>query len=126
MFTIDDMEGMEQTQLDDMPDHGAVERQASSSDGFGGKTVGAKPEDNRTTIHARVSARVTKAQTQAMGGQSSRQVEIEKWTLRFPLGTDIQERDYFVWEEGGFTIQIDETKPRSYATVLSVMGERVK
>lgn len=121
MFAFDDMEGMEETQLSDMPDHGAIERQDSTDDGFGGRSKG-----GRTVIHARTSARVVKAQTQAMGGQSSRQVELEKWTIRFPLGTDIQERDHFIWEEGGITIQVDELKPRSYATVLSVMGERVK
>ena len=126
MFTVEDMAGMEQTQIDDMPDHGAIERQESTDDGFGGRTVGTTPEDGRRVVHARVSARVIKAQTQAMGGQSSRQVELEKWLLRFPKGTDIKERDYFVWEEGGITIQIDELKPRSYSTVLSCMGERVK
>lgn len=120
MFSSDDLAGMRATQTSAMPDLGVLKRRVMESDGFGGHTTA-----SLTTVASNVPCRVTPAQVQAMGGQADRALELEKYTLRFPYGTDVRDRDLFVWE--GQTIEIEDVKaPRSYGTVVTASGERVK
>lgn len=120
MFSAHDLSGMQETQNDAMPDLGVLKRRVMASDGFGGNTTA-----SLTTVATDVPCRITPAQVQAMGGQIDRAMDLEKYTMRFEIGTDVQDRDIFEWE--GLTIVIDDVKlPRSYATVITAMGEVVK
>ena len=110
---------MSQTQEAHFPEVVDILRMVTSSDGFGGQTKH-EPE----VVLSDVPARVTQAQTQAMGGEAARDIEVEAWTVRLPIGTAIQENDYVQW--GDIRIQADEIKDRSYETVTTVQGKRVK
>lgn len=120
MISDYDLEAMREAQAFAMPDVGTVQRRVASADGFGGHQGG-----TWETVATGVRARVTPAQTMAMGGQGDRSLELDIYTLRFEWGSDVQDRDRFVWE--GQTIDITEVKvPRSFGTVLTAKGEVVK
>lgn len=110
---------MVETQETFLPELVDILRQNATSDGFGGHNKNA-PD----TILTDVPARVTQAQTQAMGGEAARDIEVEFWTVRLPKGTAILENDYIQW--GAIRIQADEVKNRTWETVVSVSGKRVK
>ena len=102
-----------------MPETVIVERVTATDDGFGGTK-----DDVWAVVASGVPARITQAQTLDMGGQAGRKIEVEKWTVRVPFGTDIQERDRILW--GAVIIRVDEVKLGSHKTALTVAGERVK
>jgi len=103
-----------------MPELVTIKRRVMQSDGFGGNTV-----MGLTTIATDVPARITPSQVMAMGGQGDRALELEKWNIRVPVDTNIQDRDLLVWDEQ--EIMVEEVKsPRSYATAISAIGEIVK
>lgn len=120
MFTADEMQAMRDMQAEAMPDTGTIKRATYMSDGFGGHN-----QTSWATIASNVACRVTPAQLQGMGGQADRTLDIEKYTLRFEWGTDIQDRDRFEWE--GQVIEIEDVKvPRSFGTVITCTGEVIK
>lgn len=120
MFTAEEITAMQDTQAAAMPDLGVIKRRTMADDGFGGATTA-----TWATIASDVSARVTPAQVQGMGGQADRKLDVELYTLRFEWGTDIQDRDQFIW--AGQTIEISEVKvPRSFGTVTTCSGRVVK
>lgn len=120
MFTTADMADMQSTQNDAMPELVTIKRRMMQSDGFGGNT-----EMGLTTIATDVLARITPSQVMAMGGQGDRSLELEKWNIRVPAGTDLQDRDHIFWDEQ--EIVVEEVKsPRSWATAISAIGEIVK
>jgi len=110
---------MAQTQESFFPEVVDILRMVTSGDGFGGQTKH-EPE----VVLSDIPARVTQAQTQALGGEAARDIEVENWTVRLPIGTDIRENDYVQW--GDIRIQADEIKDRSYETATSISGKRVK
>lgn len=110
---------MSETQGTHLPEVVDILRMLTADDGFGGQT-----KHEPTVVLSDIPARVTQAQTQALGGEAARDIEVEAWTVRLPLGTDIRENDYVQW--GDIRIQADEIKDRTYETVLSISGKRVK
>lgn len=119
MITDREIRLLTETQEDFFPDIVDVLRQSAADDGFGGAKKYAP-----VPVYSDIPARVTQAQTQAMGGEAARDIEVEAWTVRLPKGLDVRENDYIQW--GDIRIQADEIKNRSYQTVLSVAGKRVK
>lgn len=120
MFTADEMQAMRDMQAEAMPDTGTITRAGYTSDGFGGHN-----QTSWATVASNVPCRVTPAQVQGMGGQADRTLDIEKYTLRFEWGTDIQDRDRFEWE--GQVIEIEDVKvPRSFGTAVTCTGEVIK
>lgn len=110
---------MRATQESAMPEVVTIKRRAITSDGFGGSTTGTP-----TTVASNVPARITQAQVQTMGGQAARDLLLEKWTVRMPTGTDLQDEDFVVW--GSLTLQVEDVKNRTWETCVSAMGEVVK
>lgn len=110
---------MRATQDSAMPERVTIKRRAITSDGFGGATTGTP-----TTVATDVPARITQAQVQVMYGQAARDLQLEKWTVRVPVGTDLQEEDFIVW--GSLTLQVEDVKPRTWETVISAQAEVVK
>lgn len=103
-----------------MPELVTIKRRVMASDGFGGNT-----QASLSTVATDVPARISPAQVMAMGGQGDRALELEKWNVRMPHGTDLQDRDVIEW--GSQTIKVEEVKsPRSFATNVSAIGEIVK
>lgn len=111
---------MQKVQATAMPDQAAVTRTVRATDGFGGFD-----EDSTLVIFESVACRITKAQVQEF--RSGSMAEVEKWTVRLPIEAEglVKERDLIYWMQGDLTIEVDEIKPRTYATVVTVMGERV-
>ena len=111
---------MRATQEEAMPDLATIKRETRASDGFGGHDV-----SGLTTVASNVPARITPSQVMAAGGQADRYLELERWNVRMPYGTDLQDRDLIEWD--GQTIRVHEVKyPRSWATAISAIGEIVK
>ena len=110
---------MRAVQVEAMPDLVTIKRRALTSDGFGGGTTGTP-----TTVASNVPARITQAQVQAMGGQFGRTLELEKWTVRVPFGTDLKDEDFVIW--GAITLQVEDVKDRSWETCISAQAEVVK
>ena len=118
MLTDRELRAIRATQEEVLPEVVSVTRATRTSDGFGG-------QHDAVWVEVFTSpARVTQAQTLDMGGQAGRTIEIEKWTVRLPYGTDVREHDRIIW--GDVTIRVDEVKHRTFETVTSVDGERVK
>lgn len=110
---------MSQAQETHFPEVVDILRMVTASDGFGGQTK------HEPAVHLMdIPARVTQAQVQALGGEAARDIEVEAWTVRLPLGTDIRENDYIQW--GDHRLQADEVKDRTYETVLTVAAKKVK
>ena len=101
-----------------MPDMVDIRRTERAPDGMGGWNA-----RGERVVYSGLPARVTKAQTQAMGNRTGRDIELEKWIIRLPVGTDVRERDLIDWE--GLVIEVDEIKPRSWQTAITVSGEVV-
>jgi hypothetical protein len=102
-----------------MPESVTIKRRALTSDGFGGATTGTP-----STVASAVPARITQAQVQVMGGQAGRALLLEKWTVRMPVGTDLQDEDFIIW--GTITLQVEDVKARTWDTCVSAMAEVVK
>ena len=102
-----------------LPEVVTIERASRTSDGFGGHG-----NASWVAVASDVPARITQAQTLDLGGQGGRKIEVEKWTVRVPYGTDMREHDHVLW--GDVTIRIDELKAGTYRTVLTGAGEVVK
>jgi hypothetical protein len=120
-FTTRELRLLANEQEQWLPELVTIERRTLTDDTFGGVTSGA-----RTVVQSNVPARVTQAQVFDLGGQLARGLDIEQWTVRVPLGTNIQDEDYVVWGAKGITIQIKDIKDRTHATVISCKGEKVK
>lgn len=110
---------MRTTQDDAMPELITIKRRVLTSDGFGGASTGVP-----TTVATNVPARIAQAQVQMMGGQLGRTLELEKWTVRVPFGTDLQDEDFVIW--GTMTLQVEDVKDRSWETCVSAAAEVVK
>ena len=113
---------MRETQETAYPDKVVVRRIVRTDDGFGGVTTG-----NAEVVHDDVPCRITPAQTQMMGGQADRPLEIEKWGVRFPVGADIRDKDILTQVSTGLQMQVEDAKnPKSYQTAFTVMAEVVR
>jgi hypothetical protein len=119
MLTDRELRAMRDTQFATMSDTVEIQRRTNTDDGFGGRTG-----TTWATVVSDIPARVTQSQTLDMGGQAGRKIEIEKWTVRLPYGTDCREHDRIIY--GSIVISADEVKLGSWKTVLSVAGELVK
>ena len=120
MFSDQQLADMQATQEDAMPERVTIERRTLKTNGLGGTSTAA------WVVQAtRVPARISPSQVLNMGGQGDRNLELEKWNIRMPYGTDLRDRDRIIW--GAQTIGIEEVKaPRSFATNVSANGEIVK
>lgn len=122
MFDTWQLTQMQNTQEQAFPDRVTVRRIVYTDDGFGGLNTGVA-----VVVSDDVPCRINPAQTQMLGGQASRQLEIEKWTLRFPVGTDIQDADVLTWDRGDIQLQVETAKtPKSWETALTVQAEVVR
>jgi hypothetical protein len=102
-----------------MPESVTINRRTLVSDGFGGYQDAAL-----VTVAEDVPARLTEAQTQAMPGQLDRALLIDKWTVRMPYGTDLQEEDLIVW--GDKTLVVETVKERSWDSAVTAVAEVVR
>ena len=120
MFTSQQLADMQATQETAMPERVVIERATIKSDGFGGHTT-----DQWNEVAVDVPARITPSQVLNMGGQGDRMLELEKWNIRMPHGTDLLDKDRILW--GAQTIHVEEVKaPRSFATNVSAIGQVIK
>lgn len=119
MFTDYTLQEMRAVQEKAMPERVTIQRPQPVDDGFGGVTYGAP-----ATVASDVPARITEAQMQVMYGQAARDLEIEKYNVRVPYGTDLQDEDLVVW--GSLTLQVEDVKSRSFQTVLTGKAEVLK
>lgn len=120
MLTAAELASMRAQQTAAMPELVTIKRRVLATDGFGGYE-----QASLTTVATDVPARITPAQVMTMGGQGDRALELEKWIIRVPYGTDLQDRDLIEW--GTQEIKVEEVKsPRSFATNVSATGEVVK
>ena len=120
MFSDYDLASMRAVQETAMPERVTIERRTVKTNGLGGTST-----DAWIVQAIRVPARITPAQVQLMGGQGDRMLELEKWNLRFPHGTDLLDGDRVLW--GAQVIKVEEVKsPRSFATNVSATGEVIK
>ena len=110
---------MRETQEDAFPDRVTIKRRVMADDGFGGFA-----QESLKVIGSDIPARVTQAQVQAFGQGLGRDLDIEKWTIRMPHGTPVKDSDWVYW--GDYIIEVETIKPRSYATAVSIQGERIK
>ncbi len=94
-----------------MLDRVDITRRVLIDDSFGGSKDGTP-----VTIAEDVPARITQAQVQTMYGQADRALALEKWIIRLPYGTNLQDEDYVVW--GDTTIQVEDVKARGLATTV--------
>jgi len=114
-----ELERLRVSQDSAMPELVTIKRRVTSSDGFGGIRT-----DTPLTIATDVPARITQAQVQIMYGQASRALELEKWSVRVPHGTNLQDEDFVIW--GDLTLQVEDVKDRSWDTCVSARAEIVK
>lgn len=119
MFTAHELTEMRAVQERAMPETVTIERRNLSSDGFGGVVDGA-----RSTVASNVPARITQAQVQVMYGQVARDLQVEKWTIRVPYGTDLQDEDFVIW--GSTVFQVEDVKSRGWMTTVSASAEVLK
>ena len=120
MFSDYELAEMQATQEEAMPELVTIERRTLKTNGLGGTST-----DAWVAIATNVPARISPSQVLNMGGQGDRNLELEKWNIRLPYGTDLQDKDRILW--GAQTIGIEEVKtPRSFGTNVSANGEIVK
>ena len=117
------MMSMQSTQEEALPDKVDIYRIVRIDDGFGGTGTQAAE-----LVSDDVPCRATPAQTQMLGGQADRQLELEKWTVRVPVGQDIQDDDILViTTQGDEQLQVESAKhPKSWETVRTAMCEVVR
>jgi hypothetical protein len=121
LLTSVDLRHIRQTHLAHMPDQATILRRVLTDDGFGGVT-----NNPLTTIATGVPCRITEAQMQDLGGQGARNVDVEKWTIRMPRGTNIKDEDFIVWASGnGEQFQVEDVKGRTNEGVLTIKAEIV-
>lgn len=121
---------MRQTQGEAFPDRVTIRRVQRVSDGFGGF----KGEGEPVIVAEGVPARIAESQLQVMPGQAARDVAIEKWSVRVPVGTDIRDDDLVDWftlsggayVDTGFTFKVENLKSRSWQTAISATAERIR
>lgn len=122
MFSDYELSEMRDEQELGMPELVTIKRAVKTSDGFGGYNT-----TSYTTVATDVPARITPSQELVAGGQADRQLQLGRWSLRVPYGTDLQERDQVEWTAQSMTIEIEQVKsPRSYHTAISAIGEVIK
>jgi hypothetical protein len=120
MFSDTELDAMRAVQETAMPERVTIERRTLKTNGLGGTST-----DAWVAVATKVPARISPSQVLNMGGQGDRNLELEKWNIRMPHGTDLQDKDRIVW--GTQTIGVEEVKaPRSFATAVSANGEIVK
>lgn len=113
---------MRETQEDAFPDRVTVRRITYVDDSFGGVSTGIA-----VVVADDVPCRISPAQVQMLGGQASRQLEVEKWTVRFPVGSDIQDADIISWDSKDIQLQVETAKDaKSYQTAFTVQAEVVR
>lgn len=119
MFSRRDLRLMRRTQANALPDRVTIHRQIANADGFGGWT----PSDD--PIATNVPARITEAQMLNFPGQGSREILVEKWTIRLPWGTDLRDGD-IIEDTAGNRYEVDNVKARNWDTTVSAALKVVK
>lgn len=113
---------MRDMQLKSYPDLVDVYRLSRVADGKGGFSPA-----QRSLVVDEVACTITPAQQLVMGGQADRGLEVEKWTVRLPWGTDVQDADLLHWASEGIWLQVEDAKvSKTRGTAVSCMAEKVK
>jgi hypothetical protein len=61
------------------------------------------------------------------GGQADRGLELEKWTVRLPWGTDVQDGDVLEWAKEDIQLQVEDAKTsKTRGTAVTCSAEKVK
>lgn len=116
------LQSMQDTQEASFPDRVRISRIVRTADGKGGFTTG-----TNSVIHDEVPASITPAQQLAMGGQADRSLEVEKWTVRMPWGTTVQDGDLIYWNVEDISLQVEDAKvSKTRGTAVTCMAEKVK
>ena len=116
------LQSMQDTQEASFPDRVRISRIVRTADGKGGFATGTP-----SIIHDEVPASITPAQQLAMGGQADRSLEVEKWTVRMPWGTTVQDGDLIYWNVEDISLQVEDAKvSKTRGTAVTCMAEKVK
>ncbi len=116
------LESMRATQEDHLPDVLTITRMNRVSDGKGGWKAAAP-----TTIASDVPCAVVVMQQMVAGGQADRGLEIEKWTVTFEWGTDVQDGDVLEWTAESIQLQVEDAKvSKSNGTAVRCTAELIK
>jgi hypothetical protein len=120
-ISAEELAGLRTHQEGAMPELVTIKRRGAQTQDGKGQFVQAA----YVTVASDVPARITPSQVMMAGGQGDRALELEKWQLRFPHDTDVQDRDLIVW--GTIEIEVEDVKQaRSWMTAISATGEIVK
>jgi len=113
---------MRETQEAHFQDVATIKRITRTPDGKGGWVTGAL-----STIASDVPCTFTPAQQLVAGGQADRGLEMEKHTITFPWGTDVQDADVIELSAWSLQIQIEDAKhSKTRGTAVRCNAEDVK
>jgi hypothetical protein len=116
------LHSMRSQQTESFPDLVDIKRLVRTADGKGGFSTGV-PD----VIADEVPASITPAQQMMAGGQADRGLELEKWTVRLPWGTDVQDGDVLEWAKEGIQLQVENAKvSKTRGTAVTCSAEVVK
>lgn len=94
-----------------------IERWVYESDGIGGT----RRTPTRSVIASAVESRWRAGEFEGQFGQASRELEIEHWTVRIPIGTEVADEDILVIPEDDTEYRIERVRePKSYDTVITL------
>jgi len=118
------LESMRQTQVASFPDVVDIYRLVRTADGKGGFTTA---DFNNSQVNDEVPCTITPANQMVAGGQADRGLELEKWTVTFPWGTDVQDGDVLVWHKESVQLQVEDAQSsKTRGTAVRCTAEKVK
>lgn len=120
MLSDADLEGMRATQEVALPDLCDIARESGGST----STIGSQISGAHAPIAANVPCRVTPAQMYVTLGERAQPLDIDRYTIRLPLGTDIKKRDQVTIQGSGLMLEVERVRsPRSWETVLTIEAD---
>lgn len=119
MLSAKDLARMRATQEEALPDLLDVSRPSGTTSSIGSRVSGV---DN--FVEVSVPCRVTPAQQYVTLGERAQPLDIDRYTVRVPRGTNIQKRDQLRIQSSGLVLEVEAVKqPRSWETVMTITAD---
>lgn len=87
-------------------------------------SIGSFMSEGTVVVATNVPCRITPAQQLTSLGERSQPIDVDKYTIRMPKGTDIQKRDFVTIQGSGLKLEIEFIKlPRSWDTLITAQAD---
>ncbi len=113
---------MRETQEGHFEDTCTIKRLTRTADGKGGFTTPAAD-----IVATAVPCSFSHTAQLVVGGQADRGLEVEKWIVTLPWGTDVQDADILELDLAGVQVQVEDAKvSKTRGTAVRCTAEDVK